>query len=97
MRQIGSPVREKSVIEKMHREPRVWDCHAGKKYPADAVYVGCRTTHPFKGYVIREGTIFGNGANPLLSHEGALHCEREFRAYASERLKDAAFRAEAEK
>lgn len=78
-------------------QPKVWDCHAGKKYAADAVYVGCRTTHPFKGYVIREGTIFGNGANPLLSHEGALHSEREFRAYAIEKLKDPAFRAEAEK
>ena len=24
-----------------HRHPRVWDCHAGKNYPANAVYVGC--------------------------------------------------------
>jgi alkylated DNA repair dioxygenase AlkB len=53
--------------------------------------------HPFKGYLIREGTIFGNGANPLASHEGELHSEREFRAYAIERLKDPIFRAEAEK
>jgi alkylated DNA repair dioxygenase AlkB len=79
------------------RQPRVWDCHAGKKYPADAVYVGCRTTHPFKGYVIREGTIFGNGANPLVSREGAFGGESEFRAYAIEKLEDEAFRAEAEK
>jgi hypothetical protein len=79
------------------RVPRVWDCHAGKVYPADAIYVGCRTTHPFKGYVIREGTIFGNGADPLVSHQGALHTESEFRAYAIEKLKDPGFLAEAEK
>jgi 2OG-Fe(II) oxygenase superfamily/Domain of unknown function (DUF4326) len=97
MRQTGNAVSEKSVVEKMQREPRVWDCHAGKKYPADAVYVGCRTTHPFMGYVIREGTILGNGANPLVSHEGALGGESEFRAYAIEKLKGPAFRAEAEK
>ena len=97
MRQIGNAVSEESLIGKVDGEPQVWDCHAGKKYPADAVYVGCRTTHPFKGYVIREGTIFGNGANPLISHEGALHSEPEFRAYAIGKLKDPAFRVEVEK
>jgi hypothetical protein len=25
------------------RKPQVYDCHAGKKYPADAIYVGCKT------------------------------------------------------
>lgn len=97
MSQIGITVNEKPAAEIIGRQPQVWDCHAGKKYPADAVYVGCRTTHPFKGYVIREGTIFGNGANPLISHEGALHSEGEFRAYAIEKLEDPAFRNEAEK
>jgi hypothetical protein len=97
MSQIENAVNEKPSKETPGRQPQVWDCHAGKKYPADAVYVGCRTTHPFKGYVIRGGTIFGNGANPLVSHDGALASEREFRAYAIEKLKDPAFRAEAEK
>jgi Domain of unknown function (DUF4326) len=97
MNQTRNAVSEKLITPKMPRQPQVWDCHAGKKYPADAVYVGCRTTHPFKGHAIREGTIFGNGANPLISHEGALHSDREFRAYAIEKLKDPAFRAEAEK
>ena len=78
------------------RQPRVWDCHAGKDYPADAVYVGCRVTNR-RGGVVREGSIFGNGANPLVCHKGALHSESEFRAYAIEKLKDPAFRAEAEK
>lgn len=78
------------------RQPRVWDCHAGKDVPADAVYVGCRVLNR-KGEVIREGTIFGNGTHPLVSHKGALHTEIEFRAYAIEKLEDASFRAEAEK
>src|SRR5579863_4952008 len=97
MSQIGNAVNERPAVEIIGRRSQVWDCHAGKKYPADAVYVGCRTTHPFKGHVIREGTIFGNGRSPLISHEGALHSEREFRAYAIEKLEDPAFRAEAEK
>jgi hypothetical protein len=78
------------------KTPNVWDCHAGKNYPADAVYVGCRVRNR-KGGVIREGSIFGNGANPVVSHKGALHTESEFRAYAIEKLKDPLFRAEAEK
>jgi hypothetical protein len=78
------------------RIPRVWDCHAGKNYPADAVYVGCRVRNR-RGGVIREGSIFGNGTNPLVSHKGALHSESEFRAYAVEKLRDPFFRAEAEK
>jgi alkylated DNA repair dioxygenase AlkB len=85
------------IQEQDPHQPRVWDCHAGKEYPRDAVYVGCRTIHPFKGNVIREGTIFGNGTNPLVSHDGSLPSEREFRAYAVEKLKDQAFHAEAEK
>jgi hypothetical protein len=77
-------------------QPSVWDCHAGKNFPADAVYVGCRVLNR-KGGVIREGTIFGNGTNPLVSHKGALHTESAFRAHAIEKLKDPLFRAEAEK
>jgi|ERR1700683_1067090 hypothetical protein len=42
MRQTGNAVSEKSVAEKMRCQPRVWDCHAGEKYPVDAVYMGCR-------------------------------------------------------
>jgi hypothetical protein len=78
------------------KAPTVWDCHAGKNYPPDAVYVGCRVLNR-QGGVIREGSVFGNGVNPLLSHKGALHSEREFHAYAIEKLKDPLFRAEAEK
>jgi hypothetical protein len=75
----------------------VWDCHAGKKYPPDAVYVGCRVRDR-RGNVIREGHIFGNGTNPLVSHKAAIHNENEFRAYAVAKLQsDPAFRAEAQK
>jgi hypothetical protein len=59
----------------------VWDCHNGKNYPKkgvnfheDAVYVGCRVVRG--GRVIREGTIFGNAANPLVAHDGALNGSR---------------------
>jgi 2OG-Fe(II) oxygenase superfamily/Domain of unknown function (DUF4326) len=78
------------------QQPQVWDCHAGKKYPADAVYVGCRVRNR-QGGVIREGSLLGNGTNPLVSHKGGLQSESEFRAYAVRKLKDQAFRAEAEK
>jgi hypothetical protein len=85
-----------NYMRKRTGEPRVWDCHAGKNYPADSIYVGCRVRNR-KGGVIREGSIFGNGTNPLVSHKGALQSESAFRAYAIEKLKDPAFRAEAEK
>jgi Domain of unknown function (DUF4326) len=73
------------------RQPRVWDCHAGKNYPTEAVYVGCRVRNR-KGGVIRQGSIFGNRINPLVSHHGSLKSESEFRACALEKLKDPAFR-----
>jgi alkylated DNA repair dioxygenase AlkB/uncharacterized Zn-finger protein len=65
------------------REPQVYDCHAGKEYPADAVYVG-REVRDRKGKLIREASPFGN---PHLPPE-------EFRAYAEEKMKDAAFAAQ---
>jgi hypothetical protein len=70
----------------------VWDCHAGKRYPADAVYVGCRVLGR-DGKVIWEGTPFGNGTNPLVSHDGALKTEAEFREYAERKMQDPDFRA----
>ena len=76
------------------RAPKVWDCHAGKKYPADAIYVGCRVPDR-RGGVIREGTIFGNGTNPLRSHHGWLKTEAEFRRYAEAKLLDPEFRQQA--
>jgi hypothetical protein len=84
------------VRKELTRQPRVWDCHAWKNCPADAVYVGCRVRNR-KGGVIREGSIFGNGTNPLVSHHGSLNSENEFRAHAIGKLKDPLFRAEAEK
>jgi protein-tyrosine phosphatase len=71
-------------------EPRVWDCHAGKKYPEGAVYVGCRVA-PY-GKVIREGTIYGNSREPLLNHKTPYE---NFRAYAENRMADPAFYAQA--
>jgi alkylated DNA repair dioxygenase AlkB len=70
----------------------VWDCHAGKRYPADAVYVGCRVVDR-KGNVIRKGTIFGNGAAPFVSREGGFTTEAEFREYAERKMQDPEFRA----
>jgi hypothetical protein len=70
----------------------VWDCHAGKRYPADAEYVGCRVVDR-KGNVIRKGTIFGNGADPFVSREGGYTTEAEFREYAEQKMQDPEFRA----
>jgi alkylated DNA repair dioxygenase AlkB len=72
-------------------KPQVWDCHAKKAYPPDAVYVGC-TTRDRRGKVIRQGTIFGNGKNPLRSHRPWIaHTETDFRAYAIKTMQDPAF------
>src|SRR5438093_535954 len=79
-------INAKAMDNLYYGKPRVWDCHAGKEYPDDAVYVGCRVLGGSK--VLREGTIFGNGANPLVSHEGSLKTEAEFRAYAVKKMDD---------
>jgi hypothetical protein len=86
---------EDRVGSRAKTTPTVWDCHAGKDCPSDAIYVGCRVRDR-KGGVIREGSIFGNGSNPLVSHRGALKSESEFRAYALEKLKDPVFRQQAQ-
>lgn len=88
---VEQPLRAAGAVS----SPRVWDCHAGKQFPADAVYVGCKVS--MYGRTIREGSIFGNGANPLVSHRGSFKTEREFRDYATRRLTDPEFRAEVEK
>jgi len=84
--------------------PRVWDCHAGKDYPAGAIYVGCCVRNR-QGGVIRAGTIFGNGKNPLVSHRPwAAGKESDppsknataFRTYAEQKMLDFAFRQEVE-
>ena len=41
----------------------------------------------------REGTIFGNGTNPLVSHKGALETEEKFREYAERKMQEPEFRA----
>jgi len=77
-------------------EPQVWDCHAGKVYPPDAVYIGCKV-RDHKGGVIRQGSVFGNGAAPLKSHRSPVaHNEADFRAYALKRMQDPAFAKEVE-
>jgi alkylated DNA repair dioxygenase AlkB len=74
-------------------KPKVYDCHAGEKYPADAVYVGCRVQRG--GKVIRDGTIFGNGTDPLKSHDGKLN-PAAFREYAIRKMSDPVFRTKVE-
>jgi hypothetical protein len=63
--------------------PRVYDCHAGKKYPADAVYVGREVRDRRTGNIIRPATPFGNVKR--LTGDA-------FRSYAAEKMKDAEFR-----
>jgi hypothetical protein len=66
-------------------EPRVWDCHAGKKYPAKAAYVGREVRSLYGNEIIRPNTPFGNHLR--------LKTQAEFRAYALEKMKDPAFAA----
>jgi uncharacterized Zn-finger protein len=82
------------------RKPRCWDCHAGKKYPNDAVYVGCRTKG-HNGDLLREGSIFGNALrplecrgpnNPAVTHNDAA----VFQTHALEKMKDPEFRKQVE-
>jgi alkylated DNA repair dioxygenase AlkB len=73
-------------------KPQVWDCHKGKIYPPDAVYVGCKKQ--MYGKLIRPGSIFGNATNPLVSHHGWLKTEAEFRAYAIKKMLNPTFAAQ---
>ena len=50
------------------RAPQIFDCHAGKKYPADAVYVG-RLTRDRGGRILRPDTPFGNHNKRALDTE----------------------------
>jgi len=68
--------------------PRVWCCKAGKTYPTDAVYVGCKTV---RGQV-RDGSIFGNAVNPLKmrnknSNPLVATDAASFREYAEQKMK----------
>lgn len=57
--------------------PKVYDCHAGKKYPQDAVYVGREVRDRRTGNIIRPATPFGN----------YLHLSGDsFRCYALARM-----------
>ena len=72
------------------RAPQIFDCHAGKKYPADAVYVG-RLTRDRGGRTLRPDTPFGN------HNKRALDTEEGRAAWAAdvaERMKDPAFVAQ---
>ena len=62
-------------------------------YSLYAVYVGCR--YERNGKLVREGTPYGNGANPLAGHAGAIKTEAAFRKYVAERMSDPAFRTRA--
>jgi uncharacterized Zn-finger protein len=76
--------------------PRIYDCHAGCKYPADAVYVGCRVMSRNDGSVIREGTVYGNDHNPMVGHKSPIaENAGDFRKYAKQKMQDPEFRKQA--
>jgi len=62
--------------------PRVFDCHAGKIYPADAVYVGRLVRDRKTGKITRPGTILGNPRIPA----------ERFPAYFADAMHDPAYR-----
>ena len=84
-----------SVNTKCLVRPRVFSLKDGwGKYPRWAVYVGCR--FEAHGKLVREGTIYGNGVNPLTGHYPmAAQDEAGFRQYAEERMTDPIFRVQA--
>ena len=67
--------------------PNIYDCHAGKKYPADAVYVG-RLTRDRGGRILRLDTPFGNhNKRDLSTEEGRAAWKRD----VDERMKSPEF------
>lgn len=78
--------------------PKVWCCKAGRTYPKDAVYVGCKTVRGQK----RDGSVFGNAVNPLKvrnknSNPWVATDAKSFREYVKQKMgghtvKDADFR-----
>ena len=95
-----------SINTKCLIAPRVYDCHKGERYPSSrmpelhcpipAVYVGCTVKSQRDGSTIRQGTIYGNGVNPLKGHHPmAADTEESFRRYAETRMLEPAFRAQA--
>jgi hypothetical protein len=57
--------------------PRIYDCHAGKKYPADAIYVGREVRDRRTGEISWPATPFGNYKK--LNGDA-------FRAYAADKM-----------
>ena len=72
--------------------PQIFDCHAGKKYPADAVYVG-RLTRSHGGKILRPDTPFGNhNKHAIETPEGRAAWEQD----VAELMKSPEFRAQLE-
>ena len=83
-----------SVNTKCLTKPKVFSLKDGwGQYPRWAVYVGCR--YEVSGKLVKEGTPYGNGTNPLAGHAGAIRTEAAFRKYVAERMSDPAFRTQA--
>lgn len=79
-----------SVNTKCLIKPKVFSLKDGRgHYPHWAVYVGCR--YEVNGKLVREGSPYGNGSNPLAGHAGAIKTEAAFRKYVAERMSDPAF------
>jgi hypothetical protein len=77
------------VVAPSNGKPRVWCCRAGKQYPPDAIYVGCLTAR-------FPGTIYGNDHEPFKGHKKWIAVnEAAFRKYAKQKMRDAAFKAQA--
>jgi len=89
-----------------NQPPKVWCCRAGKTYPENAEYVGCKTA---KARGNREGSVFGNAVNPSkvrskknpwAAGQGLDDPEEKakaFRAYAEKKMNDdAEFREQVE-
>jgi uncharacterized Zn-finger protein len=73
--------------------PSIYDCHAGKKYPADAVYVGREVRDRQTGKVAWPATPFGNtNRRRTETPEG----KAAWAADVAEKMKDPEFRKQVE-
>ena len=73
--------------------PKIYDCHAGEKYPADAVYVGREVRDRSTGKVSWPATPFGNHNRQKTDTPNGMTA---WRAEVVEKMKSPAFAARVE-
>jgi len=90
---VPAPPLQLSLSAETADRPSIYDCHAGKKYPADAVYVGREVRDRQTGKVAWPATPFGNtNRRRTETPEG----KAAWAADVAEKMKDPEFRKQVE-